>query len=720
MTATLTASNYAAATGQPIRLTGRRLTLARVAWGVLAGYPVVMFVLAVAPGFQQLRVACDPPVCTSLHWFALTAEQARTLAANGISLDLYALYMSALEVFQALIFTGCGVLIVYRRSDEWMALIASLALIVLGVYLIPNAPGVALGAYPQLEPLIAATYIWGNWLFPALLFLLPDGRFVPHWSKWFFLPWPVLVTHNVLTTSLSSPPSESATAPLLPAVLLITALIGVGGQVYRYRRVATPQMRQQIKWLGLGLIGIVIGALAGAVFDPFPASVGVTPVIVRILAMTVVTAGYSFLPIALTFAILRHRLWNIDLVLNRALVYGGLTLIVIAIYAGVVGGLGAIFHAQGATLITFVGAGLVAVLFHPLRARLQRGINRLMFGQRDEPYAVLTRFGRQLETTPALDILLPTITRTIKTTLKLPHVRLEVNGQSAGEPPIGDPRPTFAFPLIYQNEAIGRLVVAPREGETDLSATDRRLLEDLARQAGVAVHAARVTAELQQARERLVTAREEERRRLRRDLHDGLGPTLAAIAAQAEAARDLLATQPAHSTALLSDILAQAQTATADIRRLIYNLRPPALDDLGLVGAIQAQAQALNHPGRLQVVVQADPLPPLPAAVEVAAYRIAQEALANVVHHAHAAHCAITLKIRDGDLTLEIQDDGRGLRSEAALGLGLKSMRERTGELSGELAVVSTVGGGTTVCARLPVTLPPPERSLHAMAGPAP
>jgi signal transduction histidine kinase/SAM-dependent methyltransferase len=676
----------------------------RVVWCVLAIYPAALFVLAVAPGFEQLRVACDPPICTSLHWFALTSEQARALADNGFSLDFYALYVSALEVFQALVFTGCGLLIFLRRSGEWIALIAALALIVLGVYLIPNAPGVVLEAYPQLKPLIAATYIWGNWLFPSLLFLLPDGRFAPRWLKWFLLPWPVLVTYTLLTTDVSNPPSQSAADPVLPFVLAASALIGVGGQIYRYRHVATPQMRQQIKWIGFGLIGILMSTVTAAIFVPFPASVGDTPIGVRILALTAVTVGYSFFPIALTFAILRHHLWDIDLVLNRTLVYGALSLIVVAVYVGVVGGLSAIFHAQGAALIAFAGVGLAAVLFHPLRARLQRGVNRLMFGQRDEPYAVLARFGRQLETTPALDTLLPAITNTIKTTLKLPYVRLEVNGQSTRDQPIGDPRPTIAFPLIYQHEAIGRLVVAPRDGEADLSATDRRLLEDLARQAGVAVHAARVTAQLQQARERLVTAREEERRRLRRDLHDGLGPTLAAIAAQAEAAHDLLATQPQHTAALLDVILAQAQTATSDIRRLVYNLRPPALDDLGLVGALQTQGRTMSQPGNLQVTVQADDLPPLPAAVEVAAYRIAQEALANVVRHAQAAHCTIILRLRDGDLTLEIRDDGRGLRVNAEPGLGLKSIRERASELGGEFAVASTSTGGTTVHVRLPIS----------------
>jgi hypothetical protein len=198
-----------------------------------------------------------------------------------------------------------------------------------------------------------------------------------------------------------------------------------------------------------------------------------------------------------------------------------------------------------------------------------------------------------------------------------------------------------------------------------------------------------------------------------------LGPTLAAIAAQSEAARDLLAaTQPEHTAALLGDILAQAQTATAVSAASSTICGRPRWTIWALVGAIQAQAQTMNQPGSLQVVVQADQLPLLPAAVEVAAYRIAQEALANVVHHAHAAHCAIMLTLRDGDFTLEIRDDGCGLRSGAVSGLGLKSMRERASELGGEFAVASTAGGGTTVHARLPISrVSPLERPTYLIHG---
>jgi signal transduction histidine kinase len=369
-----------------------------------------------------------------------------------------------------------------------------------------------------------------------------------------------------------------------------------------------------------------------------------------------------------------------------------------------VGGLSVALHTQGNTFVAFLGAGLVALLAQPLRERLQRGVNRLMFGQRDEPYTVLARFGRQLETTPALETLVPAIVATLKDTLKLPIVEIEVNSEQLSVISSTDDCSLITFPLPYQGNTVGRLIVAPREGESDLSRNDRRLLEDLARQAGVAVHAARVTAELQHARERLVTAREEERRRLRRDLHDGLGPALAALAAQAEAARDLIASQPETSRGLLEDITAQAQTATADIRRLVYNLRPPALDELGLAGAIRAQAQKVQQPNGLTVTVEAGTLPPLPAAVEVAAYRITQEALANVVRHAEAGRCTITIRIEAGALRVEIEDDGRGLPENVPAGVGLASMRERAEELGGTCRVASS-RAGTRLSARLPLNV---------------
>lgn len=239
------------------------------------------------------------------------------------------------------------------------------------------------------------------------------------------------------------------------------------------------------------------------------------------------------------------------------------------------------------------------------------------------------------------------------------------------------------------------------------------------RQAGTAVHAVRLTADLQWSRERLVTAREEERRRLRQDLHDGLGPALASVSLQLAALRNQFAGNP-EAVAALTGVKAQVQDAVSDIRRLVYGLRPPTLDALGLVGAIREHAVRLGQGGPQVAVSVPDPLPPLPAAVEVAKYRIALEALTNVANHVRAASCMARLSVEQScpaasrgwqqqpgppvsrRLSLTIVDDGTGIAPDVRAGTGLVSMRERALELGGRVVLEPAEGGGTRVQACLP------------------
>jgi signal transduction histidine kinase len=230
------------------------------------------------------------------------------------------------------------------------------------------------------------------------------------------------------------------------------------------------------------------------------------------------------------------------------------------------------------------------------------------------------------------------------------------------------------------------------------------LLEDLARQAEVAVHAVRLTDDLQRSRERLVATREEERRRLRRDLHDGLGAQLAGLNVQASTLRRLIPSDPGAADELVVELREELRSAIADIRRLVYDLRPPALDDLGLGVALRQLAERYDSKDApLRVVVEApEDLPTLAAAVEVGVYRIAQEALTNVARHARARTCVVRLSINDG-VALEIIDDGVGIPAERNAGVGLASMRERASELGGTCLIQSFSEGGTRVLVRLPL-----------------
>ena len=418
------------------------------------------------------------------------------------------------------------------------------------------------------------------------------------------------------------------------------------------------------------------------------------------------------IPLSFGAAVLRYRLWDIDILINRTLVYGALTLSIAAIYVIVVGGLGALFQTQANLLVSLVATVLVALLFQMWRARLQRGVNRLLYGQRDEPYQVLARLGQRLESALAPDALLPAITETIAQALKLPYVAIQSMGIEDRELAAGFGVPTsepLHLPLVYQGETIGHLLLAARARGESLTPNDQRLLADLLPQVGLAVHAARLTTDLQRltidlqySRERLVAAREEERRRLRRDLHDGLGPQLASQALTLTAASKLLRQDADATEALLLDARRHAQEAITDIRRVIYALRPPSLDDLGLLGALREQADHYQASG-VQITIQAPAtLGPLPAAVEVACFRIAQEALTNVVRHAQARTCVVTLALED-TLRLEVVDDGCGVPEDRHAGVGLTSMRERAAEVGGNCVIEAAPGGGTRAYTQLPL-----------------
>jgi signal transduction histidine kinase len=294
---------------------------------------------------------------------------------------------------------------------------------------------------------------------------------------------------------------------------------------------------------------------------------------------------------------------------------------------------------------------------------------------------------------------------TIAQTLKLPYAAILLADGNTPHAAAVTGSPTkhlLTLKLTHQNQVIGELHIAQRSLDEPFTAAERRLLEDIASQTGIAVHNVRLTADLQRSREQIVSAREEERLRLRRDLHDGLGPKLAGQTLKLEAAMDALDSETETARALLKESMTESQTLITEIRRLVYGLRPPALDQLGLLAAIREQAAQYQTNG-LQVAVSApESLPNLPAAVEVAAYRIIQEALTNVAKHAQARNCTVSLAI-DNDLEIVVNDDGVGFPLTRRVGVGLLSMRERAEEIRGTCMIESTTNG-TRVFASLPIS----------------
>jgi len=549
--------------------------------------------------------------------------------------------------------------------------------------------------HPWVEP-AGATLQGLAWfaLFP-LAYVFPDGRFVPRWTRWLLVGW--LALFAVLLLGPPEPPA----APWLTLPMLLLLASALGAQVHRYLRVSGAVQRQQVKWVvfAVALRFAYMVAILATPLGPLMNEHSSRGLAANTVLTTVSYAISALLPVTIAIAVVRHRLFDIDVVISRTLVYGTLTAFVAGAYAAVVVGAGAMWR-DGGVALAVVAAAVVALAVSPLRSWLQKRVNRLVYGQRDDPYAVVSDLGRRLADAVPSDAVLRTIVDTIGTALKVPHVSLAVDGGSAavfGSP--GGGRPA-EFPLEFHGARIGVLTVTPAPGD-QLGAADRALLADVGRQAGVAVRAASLTADLRAARERTVAAREEERRRLHRDLHDGLGPTLASLYQRVDAAAGLVVRDPESAAARLGEVSGQIKAAIGDIRALVYALRPPALDELGIVGAVEEAGRRL---GGVSFTVTGT-LPPLPAVVEVAAYRIAVEAMTNAVRHAGASSCEVRFAAGPPYLLVDVTDDGGGLPADLVPGGGLRSMRERAEEIGGTLTVGPGPRGGVHVGARLPLTV---------------
>ena len=563
---------------------------------------------------------------------------------------------------------------------------------------------------PALVFRIAAWLTLWTWVLAFVPFatvlplVFPDGRVLSRrWRPVAIAAWALVGTMAVLTAFTNvqpegdQPPNPLAVEaadpyldavqtlfnPLLPAL----ALLGLASLVLRFRR-ADPQGRRQIALVGY--------ALAVAVLAAF-----VAPAPLNVVATVAV-------PAAIGIAVVRHRLFGIDLVLNRTLVGTALLGCSALVYVAVVGWLGGLAGTPD-SLVGFAGAVAVAAVFHPLYVRIQRAVDRLLHGHRGDPYRVLGRITEALRSAGSPRHALSQAVTAVAAELKLPAVSVRVDRPDA--PPVvesvGDPALTVhAFPLHWHDDVVGSLDVAHRPGEAGLDSVDSALLTDVAGQIAAVGFALRLGTDLERSRDRLVTAREEERRRIRRDLHDGLGPQLASAVMALDVATRALGQDPDRAVPLVTTARTQLHEAVGDVRRIVHGLRPPALDDLGLIGALQATGPALlsQENGAPHIRVEGrGALDELPAAVEVAVFRIAQEAVTNAVRHACAENVSVQVTGGPEAVVLEVVDDGRGCPVDAPPGLGLRSMRDRAAELGGTCAIAPAPGGGTRVSAVLPL-----------------
>lgn len=563
-----------------------------------------------------------------------------------------------------------------------------------------NIPGYASTPVP-LVFVQTGLHLLANSFLLLFLFLFPDGRFLP---RWMLAPVCIFL---ILSVCQSFFPAWSLTSWITQHRTQFDTLITVLGlisQLYKYRWVSTPRQRRRVRWAVLGLLVLACGELLE---DLIIAVFGITPFALFLVRIPFASA-LLFLPLAISVALLRDRLWESTPLIRHILVAGILIACLVVAYVLIVGGLGWLLQAPDNLLIALFATVVIALLFHSVFRRLDRGVNHLFYGERDDPYVIFSRLGRHIETAFVPQDVLLRIVETIAQALKLPFVAIASGQESHIAAAYGaqdEQHPLVHIPLLAHHEQVGTLLCSPRQEEA-LTEQDVRLLQDLALHIGAAVKAVQLSSELQRSREKLILAREEERRRLRRDLHDGLGPTLASLSQRIDAASSLVTRQPQEAVALLQTIKGQMRSSISDLRRLVYALRPPVLDEFGLVLALREHTVPSQQSSGVQISLSApEVLPPLSAATEVAAFRIVEEALTNVMRHAQAQQCEICLELTDtGKLVITITDNGRGLPEMYQAGVGMHSMRERAEELGGTFTIQTRPTGGTMVSVSLPIS----------------
>ncbi|GLW10606.1 hypothetical protein Misp01_57340 [Microtetraspora sp. NBRC 13810] len=520
--------------------------------------------------------------------------------------------------------------------------------------------------------------------------------------------WPSVIPNPLAVDTLA--PFHAPMLEWLTIVMYGFVLLALVSLVLRMVH-AGPELRRQIGWPLATFMIYVVCLFAGPRF------------------WVLATVWTALIPLVITFAVLRYRLYGIKTVISRTVVATGLVASVGVVYFGV-SALTSLFVSGYDPAAGLVAALFAGVFFQPLRRGLRRWTDLMLYGRHGDPQELARRLTREVGAAEPGDAL-AAVAAVARDGLGVTGVAVEVAGAGTRvELGRAGGQGGREVPLVWHGEPVGRMLLGPPGPRRFAAAHNDRLIAVVTPYVADVAHAVLMSANLQRSRERILSAREEERRRLRRDLHDGLGQALTAMSMSLNIARLRLHDAPSDADRLLLDLRSGMDTVSQEIRDLVYGLRPPSLDDLGLAGAVRALAAEPGPPVTVDTqdieatadAGNAGSAGDLPAAVEVAAYRIVQEALTNVRRHAHARSAAVSLRRARPPgarhaLVVLVCDDGRGLPEGRRVGVGTASMRERAAELGGSCVISSPPGGGTRVEAVLPLpalAAPPPTRDVSA------
>jgi len=644
-----------------------------------------------------------------------------------------------------------GYVLAIRRPDNtigWvmlgMGLVMGLPIYTYGAYAIHGGPGgrdlgLLLEAIdqPMWVPIVAipATF---------LILLFPDGHLPsPRW-RWFARVVGGGLVFIFLAILVGPGPIDGGTLPKAPNPLgleflrpflefaLVSILIipvGAVGSllslVLRFRRSEGIE-RLQLRWL-VTAAGIVAFLYSLVLVLSVNSTWGGTDQAGWLTVLqNVAVLSFALIPIAIGVSVLRYRLFDIDVVINRAVLFGALAVFITLVYVAVVVGIGTLVGGRADPVLSAAAAAVVALAFQPARRRAQHLADRLVYGKRATPYEVLSEFSERVGNAYASEELLPRMARALASGTGAARTdvwvrvgdRLRSEGTWPEDAPAADaievvsadPRSTSSSifePVRHQGELLGGLSIEKKPGDA-ITATEEKLVRDLAAQAGLVMRNVALTEQLRDhieqlraSRQRLVSAQDEERRRLERNLHDGAQQQLVALAVKLRLAEQVAERDPPKVKELLAALQTDTGDALENLRDLARGIYPPLLADKGLVAALESQARKSAVP----VTIEADGIGRYPQETEAAVYFSCLEALQNVSKYASASRVTISLSGGDGRLRFEVRDDGVGFEpTQGSHGSGLQGIADRLAALDGGIEIRSTPGAGTTVAGVLPVT----------------